>query len=156
MFLHVAKHVKKVIAEWFTQVRFLTANMAKKINYKDKLDKVFSEFIRLRDSSNGVFKCISCGEVKTFDQSDCGHYINRIHMATRFDERNCNAQCRHCNRFMEGNIPKYRKGLIEKYGKEAVEDIERLQDTTRQIKEVEYKELISHYNSEIKKLNENK
>ena len=76
----------------------------KKPDLKARLDKEFSLFIRLRDSSGGYFKCISCGQIKPFEQADCGHYINRQHMSTRFDEMNCNAQCRKCNRFMEGNM----------------------------------------------------
>ena len=88
----------------------------KQPNLKEKLDKVFSMFIRLRDTMpNGYFCCISCGQVKPFKQADCGHYINRQHMSTRFDEMNCNAQCRHCNRFMEGNIQSYRRRLVAKY-----------------------------------------
>lgn len=84
------------------------------------LDRVFSLFIRHRDSQNGLFKCISCGEIKDFSQADCGHYINRAIMATRYDEINCNAQCRYCNRFREGNSQGYRQGLINKYGEQAV------------------------------------
>ncbi len=60
-----------------------------------KLDNVFSEFIRKRDCTP-YGRCISCGKVITYDTADCGHYINRKHMATRYDENNCNAQCRHC------------------------------------------------------------
>ncbi len=68
----------------------------KKPDLKAKLDKVFSEYIRKRDTRNGVFKCISCGRILPYEQADCGHYINRKHMSTRFDEMNCNAQCRSC------------------------------------------------------------
>ena len=59
--------------------------MAGKPNLKKKLDVVFSLFIRLRDArKDGTFKCISCGQIKSFDQADCGHYINRQHMSTRY------------------------------------------------------------------------
>ena len=80
---------------------------------KRKLDDVFSIYIRLRDSDDkGFCRCISCGKIQHWEDVDCGHYVNRSHMGTRYSERNCNAQCRHCNRFMEGNIQNYRKGLI--------------------------------------------
>lgn len=69
----------------------------KKPDLKAKLDKEFSLFIRLRDCMpNGVFRCISCGQIKPFEQADCGHYFSRTHLATRFDENNCHAECRHC------------------------------------------------------------
>lgn len=64
-----------------------------------KLDKVFSEYIRLRDSKPynfRYFRCISCGQIKPYEQMDCGHFIGRTHMATRFDEENCHGECRMC------------------------------------------------------------
>lgn len=61
-----------------------------------KLDAIFSKYIRRRDCGYGYAPCISCGKLITYDTSDCGHYENRQHMATRYDEKNCNAQCRDC------------------------------------------------------------
>lgn len=62
-----------------------------------KLDKVFSQYIRLRDAlPNGTFRCISCGRIKPFEQADAGHFHSRRHMSTRFDELNVSAECRYC------------------------------------------------------------
>ena len=64
-----------------------------------KLDSEFSLYIRLRDSRNfgyKYFRCISCGQIKPYEQMDCGHFIGRTHMATRFDEANCWGECRNC------------------------------------------------------------
>lgn len=120
-----------------------------------KLDRIFSKFIRLRDcDNNGAGFCISCGKPITFNTSDCGHYINRKHMSTRFDEQNCNAQCRACNRFDEGNIQGYRKGLIEKYGEDAVELLEIKKFNTCKIGSFEINQLIKIYREKIKAMNE--
>lgn len=74
-----------------------TVKVKRKPNLVAKLDKVFSLYIRLRDSMpNGYFKCISCNQIKRFDQADCGHFYSRTHMATRFDEDNCSAECSYC------------------------------------------------------------
>ena len=124
----------------------------KKPDLKAKLDKVFSEYIRKRDTRNGVFKCISCGRILPYEQADCGHYINRKHMSTRFDEMNCNAQCRSCNRFDEGNIQGYRRGLVSEYGEQKVLLLESKKNTTRKYSDFEYEILIKHYKEEIKKL----
>ena len=124
----------------------------KKPDLKAKLDKVFSEYIRKRDTRNGVFKCISCGRIIPYEQADCGHYINRKHMATRFDEMNCNAQCRSCNRFDEGNMQGYRRGLVAEYGEQKVLILESKKNTTRKYSDFEYEVLIKHYKEEIKKL----
>jgi hypothetical protein len=120
----------------------------KKPDLKAKLDKVFSLYIRMRDSKpygHKYFRCISCGQIKPFEQGDCGHYINRRHMATRFDEMNCNMQCRACNRFDEGNMSGYRKGLIEKYGENKVLLLEAKKNKYRKYSDFEYKELIKYY-----------
>ena len=53
-----------------------TTDLKKKSpNLKNKLDTVFSRFIRLRDArKDGTFQCISCGRILPLDQADCGHY----------------------------------------------------------------------------------
>ena len=124
----------------------------KKTNLKLKLDRIFSEFIRKRDSKNGYFKCISCGQIKPYAQADCGHYINRQHMSTRFDEVNCNGQCRSCNRFDEGNIQGYRKGLIQKYGLQATDFLEIKKTQTKHYTDFEYGVLIKYYQKKLKEL----
>ena len=127
--------------------------MQKKTNLKDKLDRVFSQYIRLRDMLPGnVFQCISCGRIKPMSQADCGHYINRQHMSTRFSEINCNAQCRNCNRFDEGNMSGYRAGLVRKHGETKVLLLESQKHEVRKFSDSEYEALISHYKTEIKKL----
>ena len=120
---------------------------------KAKLDRVFSQYIRIRDMMpGGVFRCISCGQIKPIEQADCGHYINRQHMATRFSEINCNAQCRSCNRFDEGNMQGYRRGLVQKYGEQRVMLLEAQKYETRKYTDFEYEALIKHYRAEIKKM----
>ena len=119
-----------------------------------KADEAFSLFIRTRDSQpyeGRAFKCISCHRVLPIEQADCGHYVNRSHMSVRFNEKNCNAQCRHCNRFMEGNIQDYRKGLIEKIGLQQVELIESMKHLTNKISTFELELIAKHYKQEIKK-----
>lgn len=121
---------------------------------KAKLDKVFSLWIRKRDSfeSQGqlYFNCISCGKPKVFEQADCGHYYGRANMALRYDEKNCNAQCRSCNRFNEGNRQGYAIGLQEKYGKDVLDilQIKSLQITKWAA--FEYETLIQYYKDKLK------
>lgn len=119
----------------------------------EKLDTVFSQFIRLRDvRKDGTFTCISCGRNLPYDQADCGHYINRKHMSLRFSEMNCNAQCRSCNRFDEGNIQGYRRGLIAKYGEKVVLLIEASKNTVNKLSLFDMKKMIIEYREEVKRL----
>lgn len=125
----------------------------KKETLKKKLDAVFSEYIRLRDTrENGMFTCISCNRILPYEQADCGHYINRKHMATRFSEKNCNAQCRSCNRYDEGNMQGYRRGLIAKYGESVVLMLESMKNKINKISEYDYIVMIEYYRKEVKRL----
>lgn len=118
----------------------------------ERLDTVFSKFIRRRDCGFSYGRCISCGAVIMFDTCDAGHYVNRKHMALRFDEKNVNAQCRSCNRFDEGNVQGYRRGLIEKYGEKDTELLEIKKFNTCHLSEVELDLLISEYKLKLKQI----
>lgn len=119
-----------------------------------RADEAFSLFIRTRDSQTfcgRYFRCISCGRVLPIEQADCGHYANRQHMSLRFSEQNCSAQCRKCNRFMEGNIQDYRKGLVDKIGEQKVLLLEATKHVTTKISNFELELLAKHYKAETKK-----
>ena len=125
----------------------------KKINYKAKLDRVFSEYIRRRDADeNGNICCISCGKIVPWKESDCGHYVNRSVMSLRFDEKNCNAQCRYCNRFQEGQMMGYHAGLIKKYGASVIDYLTMKKTNTAHYSEAVYKALIDEYKQKISNL----
>jgi len=82
-------------------------------------DKWFSRFIRLRDSDeNGFARCCTCGRKKHWLEMDCGHFVKRQHKATRFDERNCAAQCRHCNRMRNGEHQAHRLYIAIEHGED--------------------------------------
>lgn len=117
-----------------------------------KLDTIFSKYIRRRDCGYGYAPCISCGKPITYDTSDCGHYENRQHMATRYDEKNCNAQCIECNRFRGGNSEGYRLGLIEKYGESEVEKIEMRRYNLSKLSVPEIEMLYKHYKGKLTNL----
>jgi len=81
---------------------------------KQKADKYFSEYIRNRDSVNGIATCITCKKKTT--QFDCGHFISRRFQTTRYDEKNAHAQCLKCNRFQNGNQYQHGTAIDEIYG----------------------------------------
>lgn len=89
-------------------------------------DKVFADFIRLRDKIAG-HACISSGRPLDWsgNQTDAGHYRSRgaaSHL--RYHEDNCHAQSKHDNRFLAGNAVDYRIGLIARIGLARVEALE--------------------------------
>ena len=120
-----------------------------------KLDKEFSLFIRLRDSrpfGYKAFRCISCGQIKPFDQMDCGHFIGRTHMSVRFDELDCHGECRSCNRFSSDHIIYYQKNLERKIGKDKLELLIARGNQTKKWTAWELEILINHYKEENKRM----
>lgn len=47
---------------------------------------------------------------------DAGHFIARDKAATRYDERNVHAQCKHCNRFQSGKQFEHAKAVDKIHG----------------------------------------
>ena len=84
---------------------------------KKELDKWFSLYIRLRDStSEGAVICITCGCIKNYKQGmQNGHFQSRKHYATRWDEQNCQVQCAGCNVFRYGEQFLFAKYLDERF-----------------------------------------
>lgn len=122
-----------------------------------KLDKVFSRYIRLRDTMpNGYFRCISCGQIKPYKQADCGHYHSRLHMATRFDEDNAHAECRACNRFSADHLIQYEKNLITKIGRQRFDKLAWKAGQTMKWTDFELIELTKYYKALGDKLSKEK
>lgn len=124
----------------------------------EKLDAVFSQYIRLRDASpkSGLVRCISCGSVHHWTKIQNGHYESRANMATRWSEANCHPQCVACNVMMHGNILAYRRAMVKMYGENAVNQIEVLAHTTKQWSTWELEEMIKYYTALRDKLKADK
>lgn len=120
---------------------------------KAKFDRVFSEYIRLRDSDeNGYCFCISCNTLGYYKLMDAGHFVNRKHMSLRYDEINVNTQCRACNRFDEGNIPSYALMLQKRHGNDIIEKLLVMKHTICKMSDSDAELLIKHYREEIKRM----
>lgn len=114
----------------------------------EKLDKVFSKYIRLRDSKPygyRMFRCISCGRFLPIEQADCGHYRSRTHMSTRFSEDNCNGECRRCNRMDGDHLLGYRANLVKKIGEGRVALLDYESTQYKHWDEFELEKLIQYY-----------
>ena len=93
-----------------------------KSKLRDELDKVFSQYIRLKYSDeNGYCRCISCGKIHFWKDIQCGHYMSRRYMSTRWSEDNARPQDAACNIFNQGNIQMYRRALIKEIGEQRVD-----------------------------------
>jgi len=82
---------------------------------KETLDTEFSTLIRLKYMDY----CYTCG--KASKRLQCGHYISRQYLATRWDETNCRPQCWGCNGYGKGRPIVFEKVLKEIYGSKTIE-----------------------------------
>lgn len=127
----------------------------KKPDIKGKLDKVFSLYIRLRDSrpfGYKYFKCPTCGRVLPFEKADCSHYFSRRSNATRFDEDNCMAECSYDNRFNSEHLHKLREALIARIGEQRFQILEWKHNQSKKWSDFELQELIKYYKALNKKM----
>ena len=116
---------------------------AKKIDLpklKKKAQETFNAWIRDRDKDSG---CISCGA--KIDHA--GHYFSAGHYsALTFDEMNVHGQCLRCNNFLHGNLISYRMGLVERYGDNAVYELEKQsRNKVKKWDRIELEEIILKY-----------
>ena len=85
-----------------------------------------NRYVRARDYGK---RCISCQALLTTNGStggayDCGHWRSTgsaPHL--RFYILQMAGQCKKCNRYLSGNAVEMERGLIDRLGKEKVEDI---------------------------------
>jgi hypothetical protein len=118
-----------------------------------KADKAFSEYIRRVDAdSNGNVKCCTCPTVRHWKEMQCGHYISRKNLSTRFNEYNSHVQCRECNEFRGGNIKKYAQFLINEYDEHVIDDLTEMSHQVCKATQFEIDEIERKYKDKIKEL----
>lgn len=113
---------------------------------KNDLDKWFSVYIRTRYADDqGMVDCFTSGVRKHWKEVHCGHFQSRRHLATRWDEQNCQVQSVAENIYNQGNQFQFGLNLDKKYGKGTAEALLVKAQTTVKLSRVEIEELIQHY-----------
>lgn len=122
-----------------------------------KLWKVFSEYIRLRDTDeNGFGKCITCGRVIHWKKGDCGHGIPRQHKATKYNECNNALQCKPCNGFEGGKREIFKQRIDERYGPGTWDKLELASRAVCKRGKVEIEIMTEYYKEKLKTLKQKK
>lgn len=90
---------------------------------KQKIDKEqvrINALVRERDAGK---PCISCGIEGV--KLEAGHYISRARSPKmRYDMDNIHGQCWYCNNILHGNIEGFRKGIVLRYSKEYLANLD--------------------------------
>jgi len=124
---------------------------------KKELDAIFSLYIRLRESEEGLVQCFTCGKVSHYKSGmQNGHFQSRKHLATRWNETNCQVQCVGCNMFKAGEQYKFSINLDAKYGEGTSEYLEFTARTIMKVSRIDYEEKISYYKEVVEKLKKEK
>ena len=111
-----ANKIKQVNKE----VKILKEKIKTTSDYLKEVQKVFNQWIRLRDKG---LNCISCN--KPPKKENAGHYRSVGSSPNlRFEPLNVHLQCEYCNTYQHGNLIPYRQNLIKKIGVELVEWLE--------------------------------
>lgn len=111
-----------------------------------KAQQVFNRYIRTRDSEDGCFQCISCGNIHPTELMDAGHYVPvKGGSFLRYHEWNTNGECKKCNGFDEFHLIGYRKRLVDKIGEDAVKWLEENRHTVKKWTRSELEEIINKY-----------
>ncbi len=139
---------------------------------KKKASTACSRYIRLRDAleyckehgidlhqfsrpEDIIGKCCTCGTVKSWIRLDAGHYKGRGlggSSGVYFDERNIRLQCKLCNGFKGGAPSEYREFMLEKYGQDVIDDIERKHRVPLNTKDMAMKAMEIFYKDKYKEL----
>ena len=124
---------------------------------KKELDTIFSIYIRIRESEEGLVQCFTCNKVSHYKSGmQNGHFQSRKHLATRWDEENCQVQCVGCNMFKAGEQYKFAINLDAKYGEGKAEELQFLARTIMKVSRIDYEEKIGYYKELVEKLKREK
>jgi endogenous inhibitor of DNA gyrase (YacG/DUF329 family) len=120
---------------------------------KKKLDKLFSEYVRRKNSDDiGMTNCFTCGTKKHWKEQHAGHFMSRRHHSTRWDEINVQVQCPKCNLFNQGEQYKFGLYLDQRYGEGTAEELNIRSKTIVKINRVDYEEAIQNIKNKLKTL----
>ncbi len=119
---------------------------------KKELDKVFSQYIRMSHSHNGITQCFTCSKSDHWKNMHAGHFQSRKHLATRWDEQNVKVQCVKCNIFDSGQQYAFGKLLDILYGEGTSDGLVIKARMTQKMMRQEYIDMIDLYKQKIKDL----
>lgn len=109
---------------------------------KRELDRVFSLYIREKFPK----RCYTCGKRDVTLQ--CGHFVSRQYLATRWDENNCRPQCVGCNMFGNGKPLDFEENLKKELGDETVEKMKKSRHQVLKLDRQWYLTAIALYKNE--------
>lgn len=147
----LGKSTKKVIAPARTIQKRKKRKKTLYEKLKENLDEIFSKYIRQKYSIDGEnVECVTCHKVKPIKEMQCGHYVGRANMNTRYSEKNCFPQCYGCNVKKHGNYVKFTEFIINKFGMVYLKNLLAEGNMIKKWTEQDLQERIDYYKNLIK------
>lgn len=129
--------------------------MAKKLTRSKlvkKLDTIFSQYIRQKNSIDGIATCFTCGKKDHWKKLQNGHFQSRRHYSTRWDEINCQVQCAGCNVFKYGEQYVFGNKLDQKFGTGTAKRLHIKAKQMIKLADFEIEDLIKRYKDFVDKM----
>lgn len=121
------------------------------------LDAIFSQYVRLKESDEyGYCECVTSGQKMFWTEAQCGHFVSRGKYPTRWDETNCHPQSVYSNIFLKGDYINYTIYMIDRYGREYVDELIDRSKQSVKIPTNELIEKITYYKTEVERLKQEK
>jgi hypothetical protein len=114
-----------------------------------RLDAIFSTYIRLKYSKNGMVECYTCGDIKPIKEMQNGHFVTRASKSTRWIEKNCRPQCYGCNIRNEGRKDIFAVKLEKDCGQGILQELNDLKNQVFKVTPEWYKEQIEIYKKKV-------
>ena len=108
----------------------------------------FNKYIRLRDAVNEYITCVTCRKRVHWKEANAGHFQHGLD----FVEDNQHGQCVTCNKWKSGKLDEYTVFMIDRYGRERVDEIMRLAKNRPKYSRSELKEIKEKYKEKLKTL----
>jgi hypothetical protein len=90
--------------------------------------RAFQRLVRMVEADDhGNCQCVTCGKVLPWNDPgmNAGHFVSRSRHATVFHFTNCHPQCASCNDHKGGNAARYEEYMVERFGREMVDELKR-------------------------------
>jgi hypothetical protein len=117
---------------------------------KDKLDHVFSLYIRTRDA----WTCQRCD--KFYQEKalgyHCSHFIGRRNRAVRWDEDNCAGLCRGCHDFFAANPHLHTEWMEKRLGLTRFWELKLRGQEIPRLRKADMDALYAHYKAKLAEL----
>ena len=120
---------------------------------KNKAWKLMSEWVRRRDADEGgTTRCVTCRAPIYWKEAQAGHFVGGRTNAVLFHPDLVHVQCYVCNCIRHGNYAAYTLFMLDRYGREKVEEFLALKHKTVKLTRSDLEELIADFIQKLEEL----